>query len=483
MSALHSTRATGPMARLLAVVALLAIALVGSPSAVFAHAHLTKSEPSPQARITSTPTTVRLWFSEAPELAFTTITLLGPDSGRVAIGDVQHVPGEPLGVAVAIRTALAAGEYAVIWQTAAADGHPSRGRFSFVVLPSPAAPVQMVERHAEGRPQSTRGATSDEPDTESPANVAIRWLSFAALLTLIGVTAFRMLVLPGAGRLAGRHPRGVVSRALRERMSRRAALIGASAAAALLVAHSLRLYTQLVAMHGDGGSMNVAMMRRMVVETHWGTAWLLEAVGSIVALLALIVAGRAASRATRGVRLGWAVATAAVVVLAFTPALGGHAAANARLTTLAIAADGLHVLGAGGWLGALLIVLTVGLPLALAAESPDRGALVADLVNAFSPMALVFASVVVLSGMFAAWLHLGGLAALWGSAYGRTLLLKLGILVPVLGTGAYNWRRVRPALGDVAAANRLRRSAFAELAIGGLVILVTAILVGMQTPT
>ena len=481
MSSLHSTRSGGQTARSLAVAALLLIALMVTPSALLAHAHLEKSEPSSGARITSTLTAVRLWFSEAPELAFTTITLLGPDSGHVSIGEVQHIPGEPLAVTVAIRSALAAGEYTVAWQTAAADGHPSRGRFSFEVQPSPTAQGQMSERRAEGTPHSMSGPASEALDTESPAYVAVRWLSFAALLTLIGVVAFRVLVVPGAGRLADTHARQATSGPITEQMSSRAAVVGVGAAAALLVAHTLRLYAQLVAMQGRG-SVDVAMMRQMVAQTHWGMAWLLEAVGSIVALLVFVLAVRTSSRGTRAARVAWAVATAAVLLLAFTPALGGHAAAVPRLTTLAIAADGLHILGAGGWLGALLIVLTLGVPVALAAAPPDRGALVADLVNAFSPTALVFASVVVLTGVFTAWLHLGSLAAFWGSGYGRTLLLKLGILIPVLGTGAYNWRRVRPALGDVAAANRLRRSAFAELAIGGLVILVTAILVGMQTP-
>lgn len=130
-------------------------------------------------------------------------------------------------------------------------------------------------------------------------------------------------------------------------------------------------------------------------------------------------------------------------------------------------------------------MLVVGVPVVLAAESVEsahRGGLVADFVNAFSPTALVFASLVVLTGVFAAWLHLGSIAALWNSSYGQTLLIKAALLVPVLGTGAYNWLRVRPALGDVQAAARLRRSGAVELAVGTLVIAATAVLVALQTP-
>jgi methionine-rich copper-binding protein CopC len=56
-----------------------------------------------------------------------------------------------------------------------------------------------------------------------------------------------------------------------------------------------------------------------------------------------------------------------------------------------------------------------------------RGAAMADLVNALSPTALVFAGVLVGTGTFATWLHVDSLEALWASAFGRTLrLMSLG---------------------------------------------------------
>ena len=73
-------------------------------------------------------------------------------------------------------------------------------------------------------------------------------------------------------------------------------------------------------------------------------------------------------------------------------------------------------------------------------------------------------------------------SALWQSEYGRTLLLKLGILSVVAGTGAYNWLRVKPALGSIEGAVRIRRSATLELAVGVLVLVVTAVLVATPTP-
>jgi putative copper export protein len=104
------------------------------------------------------------------------------------------------------------------------------------------------------------------------------------------------------------------------------------------------------------------------------------------------------------------------------------------------------------------------------------------MVGAFSPVALTCAAIVLLTGVVSAWLRLGAISPLWTSGYGRMLLLKVALLVGVAGTGAYNWLRVKPALGTPDATSRLRRSATVELAVGIAVIAVTAILVALPTP-
>ena len=144
-------------------------------------------------------------------------------------------------------------------------------------------------------------------------------------------------------------------------------------------------------------------------------------------------------------------------------------------------ADGLHVLGAAGWLGTLACLIVIGLPTAAAARD-GRWEAVASMVNAFSPLALACAGLVLLTGVASAWLRLGALAPLWTSDYGRTLLLKLGLLIGVVGTATYNWLRVKPALGSPESTARLKRSATVELAVGVAVIAVTAVLVALPPP-
>jgi len=243
------------------------------------------------------------------------------------------------------------------------------------------------------------------------------------------------------------------------------------AAFALVLASAARLQLQQEILTEPS---HLVHLQTLAASTEWGRAWLLQ-------VTCAVILGVAAWVGRRGNRGPWAVAPLAGIALAFSPGLGGHAAASTNARGLAIVADGLHVLGAAGWLGGLACLILIGLP-AAAHASEGRWQAVSSMVGAFSPVALTCAAIVLLTGVVSAWLRLGAISPLWTSGYGRMLLLKVALLVGVAGTGAYNWLRVKPALGTPDATSRLRRSATVELAVGIAVIAVTAILVALPTP-
>ena len=449
------------------------------PNVATGHTRLERSVPESGAHLAEVPRELRLTFSDAPELTFTRLRLLGPDSVDVALGTL-HLDSARTVVA-AIRGPFSAGTYTVVWQIAGADGHPIRGRFMFTIAPGAAGLAADVPTGADIAPGQTpvSGAHHDPTsmpagpgfDAESPLYVVVRWITFAALLGVLGAVAFQLVVLTLLDRRAGGGEHHVV----RERATQRAAGLGLATAIVLGAATLARLLAQSYAMHGSDDAVAGSLVIPMLSRTVWGWGWLLQITGAVIAIAGFWLA-------RKGRRVGWMLALVGAVVLAFTPALSGHASSAPRLTGLAILADALHVIGAGGWLGSLLAVLIAGIPAALALEGPKRGAAVADVVNAFSPTALVFAGFAATTGVFAAWLHVGAWAALWQSEYGRVLLVKLLVLSAVAGTGAFNWRRVRPALGDDLGTTRIRRSATVEVAVAAVVLLVTAVLVATPPP-
>ncbi len=175
------------------------------------------------------------------------------------------------------------------------------------------------------------------------------------------------------------------------------------------------------------------------------------------------------------VRAGWYAAAVGLVGVALTPLVSGRWSA---------VVNPVHRLAAGLWLGSLFIMVACGLtPLLRNAELGERrGALAADMVNRFSPMALSMGGVVVAFGVLTAWLHLPTLASLWETPYGRTLIIKLVFVAAVFALGAFNWRRQRPTLGKESAALSTRRSATLELSVAAVVLIVTSILVSLPSP-
>jgi putative copper export protein len=230
-----------------------------------------------------------------------------------------------------------------------------------------------------------------------------------------------------------------------------------------------------VATFGVSGVLDVGELFGLVRGTGWGTGWLLQAAG-----LALVVGGLAHARRSGG-GMGWRAAAAGAGLIAIGMALSGHAAA-APMVGLALLSAAVHVLAASAWLGTLLVVLAAGIPALHRGPGGEGVRGTAALVRAFSGAAVVCAAVVVLTGVINASFELGTLGALWSSAYGRMLLLKLALLVPVALLGGYNRWRVVPAIEGAGGAARMQRTAAVELAFAALVLLATAVLVATPTP-
>ncbi len=459
-------------------------ALLVAPAALHAHGVLQRSTPADGARLAEVPRELRLTFNEAVELAVARIELASSDSAPVLLGVLRH-GGDSARVVVAdILVPLGAGRYTVAWQVVGKDGHPVRGTFAFTIAPGargvaatdtgratvpPALAPQPVAPERQTRPMGI--GEHHGFDAESPLYALVRWANYMGLVALIGAVAFAVVVVRRAAVPALAW--GVMSGA---QLARAAASVGTVAALLVLAGALLRLTLQSVAMNGGGDALDRALVAAMVGETTWGVGWLLQLTGGLVALVGARVARRVPN-------VGWTIAGAGAVTVAFAAALSSHAASAARLAPVAVASDTLHILGAGGWLGSLLLLVVVGVPAAARAEIRARGATIAALVNAFSPVALACAALVAATGLIAAWLQLGAFSALWETRYGRILLLKVGALALVAAIGAYNWLKLKPAVGDHLGPHRLRRTATMELAVGAIVLAVTAVLVATPPPT
>jgi len=187
--------------------------------------------------------------------------------------------------------------------------------------------------------------------------------------------------------------------------------------------------------------------------------------------LALIgfVLVRAASSA------GWMLAAIGILLAVLQPVYTGRFSNKV---------NAVHISAASTWLGTLLVLMLIGIRgvTRSTTASTQRAELVADLVNSFSPLALVASAIVAITGATTAWLHLKRISSLWTTSYGMALDVKLVFVLIVVVLGAWNWRRVRPSLGVEGSEETIRRSARMELTFAGLVLIATSVLVSLPSP-
>lgn len=337
------------------------------------------------------------------------------------------------------------------------------------------APARSVSGLSGGQPAVAAVAVTVQDEygeEEAPlvdANTAARWGWYLSLFVLIGATAFPAVARSGLRRF------DLDDRDTLDRIARSARRLGLLAAAALLAVTLFRLYAQVRSFLDPTEPFTIAAARQMVGESTWGSGWRVQLGVAVAALVGLLLAGRRPG-------LGWTAAGVAALVAAATEPLTGHAVGGPWPPVLAVPLQGLHVLAGGLWLGTLFAMLVVGYGAARPLPRGRRAMALAGFVNAFSPLALVCAGTVIVLGAVMTYEYVGSIPELFASTYGRALLVKVGLLLGVMAFGAWNWRRVRPSLGDPTRGSALRRSATIELLIGVALLAVTAVLAALPAP-
>lgn len=461
--------------RLAAPVAIV-LAILATPVLLFAHARLVRSTPSANATLSTAPSELDLFFSEAPELKFTQIELTDSAGHAIAMGGPTSLPS--LGVRVAISSALGAGKYTVSWRTAASDGHASSGKFSFSVATSQATAGSAATKPAttESAPQSPVVATpvAPQPDVKVIANspvattesvtfsAAMRWAELVALLTMIGAVTFRLAVVRAA------KWNDTLVTDVNDRIVRfaRAVLI------LFVVATLTRGMAEAQLLPTTSGSRLDSLLL-LVKATNWGTAWAIGLAGAVVAFIGFVVGSRSIS--------GFAVAAIGLVAVCVSEALTGHSGA-VRHSAAAVAADVAHVLGAGGWLGGLTTMIICAMPLLKKLDAREAASAGKRLLHAYHGTAVECVTIVVLSAIISAWTRFPTVSAIWTTPYGQMLLRKLIFVAVVLGFGFYHWRKIVLPEWNEDTAFRFKRTAALELLFGAVVVAFTALLISTQLP-
>src|SRR5438477_8786103 len=260
--------------------------------------------------------------------------------------------------------------------------------------------------------------------------VLTRFLHVGSACLLTGTFAFLVLVGLPASRARGPETRGGFDALDRRLLALAGIALGIAMATGLL---DLARQAFVATLGSAAAGLAPQTMGTLLVETRYGDVWLVRhALWLLLAALLLLREPERGRSDWLALRLaGLALAAMALCV----GAASGHAASVTERTGPAIAADALHLLAAGVWAGALvpLVLFLTGASIIPAAVA----------VRHFSTLALVSVGIMLVSGAYAAFEQVGSVPALVGTLYGRWLLAKLALLLPLLGIAFVNRAHLR----------------------------------------
>ncbi len=125
-------RSGGPVVAMAVMLGIMAMGAAASP-----HLALKESSPKKDETVNASPEIVTLWFTQAPQMAGTSVRLLPQGGEPLELEAATAQEDDPAVVVLDVSETLADGDYQVMWRAMAQDGHTIRGDFGFTVRSTP----------------------------------------------------------------------------------------------------------------------------------------------------------------------------------------------------------------------------------------------------------------------------------------------------------------------------------------------------------
>jgi len=309
----------------------------------------------------------------------------------------------------------------------------------------------------------------------------VRTLHYGALTLLVGAFAFLLLVARQAFRKG--EPESIPGF---ERFDHLLFKLSAWSLFMTLITGFMWFWVQASSMSGKplGQALSLEIVGNVLYRTQFGQVWQVR-----LAILVLLAGFLLLKERERDAKDWIALRIESVMLgggLIIALAWAGHAAATQGIARIYhLTADSIHLLAVGIWLGGLL-PLAILLSSARKSQEPFWAPVAREATRRFSALAFVSFSCIVLTGVVNGLMIVGDIPHLLGTPYGRLLLLKLFLLLPLIGIAAMNLLRLKPQLSAEEGIEsserlstlivRLRRNVVAEICLGFTILFIVGAL-------
>lgn len=463
---------------------------------VQAHANLLNSSPYASEELDTPPERVIIWFTEPVVPIFSSISVLDVKGAEKTVGDIVFDETEPTAMWVQLGE-VPVGTYTVVWRNVSSvDGHKATGSFLFA--------------YGEPLGSETRLDGAEQPLLKTPFDPFIRWAIYLGIAIFTGGLAFELFITTRTiDSLYGNQ----LSIDTAIRISRTFATMAYVAIIVVIVAQLSQLWQQAVSGFDIAWTdLNVSYLVQAAAQGEWGTYWSIRFAVAVVATIALFMAHQSQKRSAETPRnhpesshddesnetddsdeydddeskllagniwgmLGLASATMYLVLIS----LSSHSATvPSDIRWIAIASDIIHILAASTWVGGLAYLAIAAFTSLRTTSGPESRALIAQMAIRFTPIAMLSATALIASGIISAVMQVTITEAI-ASPYGRALLLKIALLIPLIAIAMYNMLSVSRKLATRNSATKtLSRTVLAESIIACLLLLAVGWLASLE---
>lgn len=386
---------TGIAAALLVLLVLLMLVSTASPAS--AHASLIETTPFDGQQLTASPDEVALTFNEDVQAPTGGLRVFDNAGQRVDSAIQREITTST--VAVAIDEALSDGGYIATYRVVSLDGHVIKGAFVFTVG---------ADQSVDDETLAALFAGGGDTVVSIGAGV-VRAADYLGVLLLVGATVWLLVVA-----------RSDEDRQEAARWVRRGAWL-----AVVATVFAVPVQAMLSSGLGVAGLTNLTLLG----ETLGGSVGVAAAIRLLAVLAALLLA-----HSDVGVPV---LGAGTVALLSFV--IDGHTR-TVEPGALMIISDAIHLAAASVWLAGVVLLGLVIRRRRLADDPVGAAGVVAR----FSGLASWSLLAVVAAGSAMSWTNVRQLRALTSTDYGRSLMVKVSLVLLIALIGAYNNRRLVP---------------------------------------
>ncbi len=417
------------------------------PTIASAHAILLRSNPASDAQLPIAPQIVQMWFTEDLNPAFSSAVVINAENKRVDNQDSHVSPTDPTEMELTLKPNLPGDVYIVVYRTdSAIDGHVLRGSFIFYVANADGtfptlSPDANPGANIFGGGNVT-GLYTGQIDGPTFFNLLMVTLVELSAVFWVGAQLWLNFVLqPSTDRYQEEKDLNTqIDQRFEQRFSLPTLLVLLLANIGVLVGQAINLTG------GDWGqALSPTLLTQLATSGRFGTFWSMR---EIVIVLAIVVSlymmfVRQRPRLVNLLLPLLNLLLGTALFIAIT--MSSHAAAvSNNLVSYAIVVDWLHLLAAALWVGGMFYIATIYLPILKKQDSTATARSLIHMLPAYSILAIAGVIIMSITGPFSATFHLNSWSQFLNTAYGRALLVKIGLVGALLITSAIHVGILRP---------------------------------------